>query len=88
MCVKGMKTATKILRMISPGFDSPKRKITTKGKAKLPRMDDRETYLVITRMMIKIPRTTNKAKGYRAIPTPARVPTPLPPLNPAKTGKT
>ena len=57
------------------------------GKDNPADMEERETYRVEKRTTIKTTNAKPAILGSMAKATPNRVATPLPPLNPAKTGK-
>ena len=59
-------------------------KITT-GSRDAPTIDPRDTYLVLETIRINVINDNNTGKGCKARKTPAAVPTPFPPLKPAKT---
>ena len=87
-CVKGTKTATISEKIISGVVAGPVIHITATGKAMEAAIEPKETNLVGIKKATKTNRHITTAPGNKMVIIPARVAIPLPPLKPAKTGKT
>lgn len=79
--------ATIIEKVVSTGFVLPRTSVKINGKAMPPSIDDNDTILVEKRTTKKTTSDNEHAAGTIQTTMPKIVATPLPPLNPAKTGK-
>ena len=87
LCVIGTNIATAIVNINNKGDCGITKKYVTKGNVTVAVMLASETYPKVNNTIVKIPRAIKAGIGINPNPTPNNVATPLPPLNPANTGK-
>ncbi len=81
------RTATTIEKAVKIGSGLPKNKFKIMGKEIPASIDDSETIRVENNVIKNTQSAKQVATGKMQITMPKMVATPLPPLNPAKTGK-